>query len=271
MKDKTPIVSTKSTSGDLGVTIFLYDGTFEGLLTAVFDAYARKQFPQELTVEKKPLLFTDTYTVVTDTEKSDRVLQGLQKRLSKYAMEMLFTCFLSEQEEVANAIFRYACKTFAAQKSIELNFADPDVLLLSQIYKKVKREAQLMQQFVRFQKTADGIFFSYIEPRYNVLPCVADFFEDRFADQQWIIYDAKRKYALYYDLQKTEIVNFEQLGVNSETGELSAEQSANDELDFQHLWKEYLQSVTIRQRINPQLQRQHMPRRFWKYLPEKRK
>ena len=163
---------------------FLYDGTFEGLLSAVFDAFSRKQFPELILREERPLLFAEFHTVVTDAEKSERVLQGLQKKLSKYAVEMLFTCFLSEIEEVEGQLFSYMCKTFRSTKSIELNFADPDVLALSKMYKKVKREAEKMKQFVRFQKTADGVFFAYIEPLYNVLPCVSDFFEDRFADPE---------------------------------------------------------------------------------------
>lgn len=249
---------------------FIYDGTFEGILCCVFDAYIRKEFPLQVYDCEKPLLFADIHRVITDTEKSERILQGLQKRLSKYAVEMLFSCFLAEQEEVNNALFRYMCKAFRSEKSIEMNFADDDVLFLSKIYKKVKNEAERMRQFVRFQKTADGMYFAYFEPIYNVLPCVSEFFEERFADQQWIIYDAKRKYALFYDLHKTETVSFVNLNVNPDTGDLADELKSTDQNDFEQMWREYLQSVTIRQRINPKLQRQHMPKRFWKFLTEKK-
>jgi probable DNA metabolism protein len=131
------------------------------------------------------------------------------------------------------------------------------------------RESEQVRQFVRFQKTADGIYFACIEPIYNVLPCNADFFADRFADQTWIIYDVKRKYALYYDLHKTEIVKFDNLQIDTATGRLSPEQADAGEIDFQQLWQQYLKDITIKERINLKLQRQHMPKRFWKYLPEK--
>lgn len=269
MKNKPHSTTPKSPLEDLGVN-FIFDGTFEGLLCCVFDAYVRKEFPLQVYDYEKPLLFAEVHRVVTDNENSERILQGLHKRLSKYAVEMLFTCYLAEQEEVNNSLFRYICKAFRSEQSIEMNFADEDVLFLSKIYKKVKHEAERMRQFVRFQKTADGMYFAYIEPLYNVLPCVSDFFEDRFADQQWIIYDAKRKYALYYDLQKTETISFDSLNVNPDTGELADELKAADQNDFEQMWREYLQSVTIRQRINPKLQRQFMPKRFWKYLTEKK-
>ena len=249
---------------------FLYDNTFEGLLTSVFDAFFRKQFPEKIVSEGTQLpLFSETFMVITDTEKAERVLTGLQKKLSKSATQMLFVCFLSEMEEVPTLIFNYIRKALLSEKSIELNFADDDVLKLSKIYKKVQWEAEHMRQFVRFQKTADGVFFAIFEPMYNVLPLASEYFEERFADQQWIVYDIKRGYGLYYDLEKTEIVRFENLQVSHKTGQLSPDKLDEYELAFQQLWKDYFKSITIKERINPKLHRQHLPKRFWKYLTEK--
>jgi len=50
---------------------------------------------------------------------------------------------------------------------------------------------------------------------------------------------------------------------------LSGDLLAEDEKQYQKLWKEYFKSITIRERLNPKLHRQHMPPRFWKYMPEK--
>ncbi|MCL2650165.1 MAG: TIGR03915 family putative DNA repair protein [Candidatus Azobacteroides sp.] len=249
---------------------FLYDNTFEGLLTCIFDAFFRKQFPQKIVPENTQLpLFSESFTVITDTEKAERVLAGLQKKLSQSAIQMLFVCFLSEMEEVPTLIFNYIQKALISEKSIELNFADNDVLELSKIYKKVQREAERMRQFVRFQKTADGIFFAVFEPLYNILPLNSEHFEDRFADQQWIVYDLKRGYGLYYDLEKTEIVRFENLQISPQTRQLSPDKLDEYELAFQQLWKDYFKSAAIKERMNLKLHRQHMPKRFWKYLTEK--
>ena len=43
--------------------IFVYDKTFEGLLTAVFDAYSRRTFPDLLVTEGEP--FPVSYTHLT--------------------------------------------------------------------------------------------------------------------------------------------------------------------------------------------------------------
>lgn len=248
---------------------FLYDNTFEGLLTAVFDAYYRKQFPVKLTGKSSDIpLFTDVYEVITEPDNADRVLTALRNKISPSAINMLMVSFLYETDESATHIFQYIKKAFESTQSIELNFADPDVLELSKIYRKVQREEERIRQFVRFQKTSEGVFFACIEPQYNILPLSVEFFEDRFADQQWILYDAKRQYGIYYNLEKTETVHFENLKVTS-TGQLSAEQIDLYEIDFQNLWRQYFKSTTIKERINLKLQRQHMPKRFWKYLTEK--
>ena len=37
---------------------------------------------------------------------------------------------------------------------------------------------------------------------------------------------------------------------------------------YQALWKQYMTSVNIAARKNLRLQVQHMPRRYWKHMPE---
>ncbi len=252
--------------------IFCYDNTFDGLLTLVFDAYSRKIFPDKISGEETPSLFDEeVYRVVTDTARARRVWDGLHKKISKEACRMCLAVFLSELPEREMLLLRYMRKAFASSTSIEVNFGDPDVLECSKIYRKVMREAERMRMFVRFQKTADGIFFAPIEPKYNVLPLAIEHFEDRFSDQLWVIYDVKRHYGYFYDLHKTEEVTFEQLNIDLDTGKLNDEQAAEDEKLFQSLWQQYFQSICIKERINPKLHQQHLPKRFWKYLPEKQK
>ena len=53
------------------MNVYIYDKTFDGLLTAVFDAYFRKTFPDFLLSEGDalPLFYDELHTVVTDEEK----------------------------------------------------------------------------------------------------------------------------------------------------------------------------------------------------------
>ncbi|MFV0341183.1 MAG: TIGR03915 family putative DNA repair protein, partial [Parachlamydiaceae bacterium] len=184
------------------MTVFFYDKTFEGLLTAVFDAYSRKVFPDRLLggEDIPPLFMQESYTVITQEDRSTRVWTALEKKMSKLACNMLSYAWLSEEEGSDELLFRYIRKTIDSKISIETNFADDDVLKLHQLAKRVAHEAQYLRQFVRFQKAADDIFFSPVSPRYNALPIAIEHFKDRFADQKWVIYDIKRRYGYYYDL-----------------------------------------------------------------------
>ncbi|MEG0464119.1 MULTISPECIES: TIGR03915 family putative DNA repair protein [Bacteroides] len=257
------------------MNIFIYDRTFEGLLTAVFDAYFRKTFPDALLSEGEPLplFYDEVLTVVTDEEKAGRVWRGLQKKLSPSALACITQSWLSELPEVAMILFRYIRKAIDSPVSIEVNFGDPDVLQLAQIWKKVDWERVRLLQFVRFQKAADGTFFAAYEPQYNALPLVIDHFKDRFADQRWLIYDMKRQYGFYYDLRHVTEVTFEDGSPEAHliTGMLSESMMDKDEQLFQQLWKTYFKSIAIKERLNPRKHKQDMPVRYWKYLTEKQK
>lgn len=250
---------------------FIYDKTFEGLLTAVFDAYVRKSFPDALLAEGEPLplFFDDTVRVCSDKAKADRVWKGLEKKLSKLSLSILTVSWLSELADVDLLLFRYIRKALDHPGTIEMNFGDSDVLQVTKIWKKVRSEHHHLMQFLRFQKAADGTYFSAVEPLYNVLPLVIPYLNDRFADQRWLIYDMRREYGYYYDLKETIEVRFEQKQAHLLSGFLSEELMDKDEKLFQRMWKEYFKTIAIKERINPKLQRQHMPVRFWKYMTEK--
>ena len=65
-------------------------------------------------------------------------------------------------------------------------------------------------------------------------------------------------------------VRFEEKDSHLLTGLLSEDIMDKDEKLFQSMWKEYFKSIAIKERLNLRLHRQHMPARFWKYMPEKR-
>lgn len=217
--------------------------------------------------DMKPLFVDKSFHIITETEKSQRVWSGLEKKLSESACGMLLTVWLSELPDVGSLLFRFMYKAFRSQQSIELNFGDKDVLKCTEIFRKVNSSRQKVIQFVRFQKTKDGIFFAPISPDFNVISLVAEHFKERYADQQWIIYDTKRRYGLYYDLSDITEITFSENPVD-EAGKLKSEQLDESEKIYRQMWKNYFRTMTIKERINPKLQSQHMPIRYWKYLTE---
>ena len=252
------------------MTVFRYDGTFEGLLCSVFEAFSLKIFPDRLIREgePEPMFTAHTHNIITCTESSDRVWAGINKKIPKENCNMLMHVWLSEEPESDILIFKYIRKVFGMVGFSATNFGDPDVLQTKQIAQKVARERLFIIQFVRFRKATDDTFFATISPRCNALPLAINYFTDRFADQKWIIYDIKRKYGYYYDLKTASEMTLAN-DDNFAIGKLDESLMVEDEKLFQKLWKNYFNALTIKERINLKLQRQHMPKRFWKYLTEK--
>lgn len=254
--------------------VFIFDHTLEGLLTAVFEAYNRRTFPDLLLPNGAPLplFYEETLDITTDEEKATRVWTGLSRKLSAFALQCVARCWLAEEEETPLVMFRFICKVFDSPVRIETNQADPDVHAFTQMWRRVEGERTRLMQFIRFQKAADGTYFAAVEPEKNALPLIVPHFRDRFSDQRWLIWDIGRTYGFYYnghdEVQRVTIDNAGNLP-HLTSGRLDESLMAPDEALFQSLWKTYFQSICIRERINPRKQRQDMPVRYWKYLTEK--
>jgi len=256
------------------MTVYVFDGTMNGLLTAVFDAFALHEQPQQLLMkgDALPLFCDHTYQVTTDGEKACRVWVGLEKRLPREAMKLISVSWLSELRELNQPLFLYICKVFR-QGNIARNFSDVDVLAVTNIARRVLHEQLRMKQFIRFQKAKDGTYLAVVSPDHNVLPIIIDHFQDRFNDQPWLIYDAHRHYGYYYDGKAAPIrITFESeaaVPFDLTNGKLDADILSNDDALFQQLWRTYFKAICIKERMNPKKQLSDMPRRYWKYMTEK--
>ena len=127
-----------------------------------------------------------------------------------------------------------------------------------------------MEAFIRFQLTRDKLYYALCQPDFNVLPLIEKHFRQRYADQRWLIYDATRKYGIYYNLKTTENITLTFHEDTSDRNGLALMLDENEQL-YQQLWKQYFTSVNIVARKNTKLHIQHMPKRYWKYLTEKQR
>ena len=72
--------------------IYLYDGTFEGLLTIVFDCYFSKELPFKIIPEAEYIfnILDSTKNIQTDFAKADRIFQGIYKNICYQFVMYLF-------------------------------------------------------------------------------------------------------------------------------------------------------------------------------------
>ena len=257
------------------MTVYVFDGTMDGLLSAVFDAFLLKEEPDQLLTggDMMPLFCNRIYKVATDIEKAQRVWTGLEKKLPRETLQMISISQLSDSPELWQPLFMLVCKVFRLGQEVVRNFTDPDVLTMTQIARRVMHEAHRMMQFVRFQKAKDGTYLAVISPDQNVLPLIINHFHDRFNDQPWLIYDVHRHYGYHYDGQSPPIrITFEDetsVPFSLKDGKLTDDILSSDDHLLQDLWRTYFKAICIRERLNPRKQLNDMPRRYWKYLTEK--
>jgi probable DNA metabolism protein len=140
---------------------------------------------------------------------------------------------------------------------------DGDVLTMLKAAYKVTVEIHRLTGLLRFSPDSEGVYIARCSPDYFILPALAEHFTLRFGQTPWTIIDEKRKLLLQ--------------GKNGDPARLMALPSSNQptevagketEDSWEELWRLYHHSVNNEARKNPSLQRQFMPERYHKYLPE---
>ena len=246
--------------------VFVVEQTFEGLLTAIFDAYhaGRKPDSFEPSGREQLGLFERRIKIPTDPVKSDRVWNGLKRHLGLKRRQILFEAYLSGQLGVETLIYHYVRDALPGHDSRQHQTHLDAHIQIEKFSRMVRREAHRMKGFIRFQKTGPDHYLALIAPRYDVLPLIRRHFESRFADQKWIIYDTSRSYGLSHDCHQTQELQLDSTDLTTfDNIDLSEERLC------QTLWQQYFAAINIPQRNNPKLHLRQLPRRYWQYLPEK--
>lgn len=249
---------------------YIYDGTFDGFLTAVREAMERDELPEMIVTEDKleTDLFAEIRRIETDFEKAKGFLGAILKKLSRDGLKTVLYCFLSEEPGSEIALCEYLQKVIAADRNIETKLSDPVVYQVRKAREKVSKEVNLFKGILRFREIETGFYYAPIEPDHQITPLLAEHFRKRFPDQRWFIHDRRRNCGVYYDGNEVRFLKDIELKPELEAG-LDSDRFSEEELERQKLWNVYFKSIEIKERSNPKLQRQHIPARYWNYLVEK--
>jgi probable DNA metabolism protein len=135
--------------------------------------------------------------------------------------------------------------------------SDPLVHRLAMLAKTVRRDLHKMHAFLRFRRVPDvpdERYVAWFEPDHFILEETAQFFVDRFRALVWSILTPIG--SLYWD--RTELRH----GPAGTRGDVGAE----DEVE--NAWAGYYASTFNPARLNTGLMRQHMPKKYWRNMPE---
>lgn len=241
--------------------IYLYDGSFDGFLTTVFECFSIRKFPSSIenTLNGQQSLDAEYLHINTDTSKAERVLTKVFADSGKQSAIDLYRAFLSNLPEKEMTLFNYirACMKFKRTVNGHLTVkCIADTVSASQ---SAASEAHLYTGFVRFAELKNGVYYGKIEPKNNILPLVAPHFVNRYSNMPFIIHDTVRKQCLVYDTKNCNIY--------TDTA-LSVLQFSDTESEYRKMWKNFYDTVEIKERHNDQCRMTHMPKRYWKFMTE---
>lgn len=242
--------------------VFLYDGTYPGFLTAVYEIYhhGTSQLEDIRKEGREETLFGGEIKVETSFLKADKVAVSFEDCCGKEALRWMYRAFLAEEEGKEMKIFFFLRMGFRLKKGIYRKQREPWVMDILKLCQKVGNEMDKFRGILRFSELEDGLLFAEIRPTHQILPLLAPHFADRFSTKRWAIYDGNRHDAVVYENGKISFVSVEQK-------EMHMKYSGGEE-DFRQLWRNYYRHMGIEERRNSKVRMNFIPKKYWGELTE---
>jgi len=228
----------------------------------VFTAFEQKETPSAILDNNKFIqqsLVDEQIYIPTELDKSERVFNGIKEK-SRSILFKLYTAFMADS--VANKdllIFNYICLLFKHGTNVQHMLQDENVIGVDKLEHKVGMQTGKLCGFLRFEELEGNILYAKVNPTDNILSKLAAHFADRFTNQNFIIFDEVRNLYAVYNTREWMITDLT-------PDELPARSEGEEQ--YQEMWKHFLDTITIRERENPKLQRQLMPKKYWRNMAE---
>lgn len=239
--------------------IYLYDGTYEGLLTCVYESVYGREVPADIVPEDdaEPTLFCTRY-IETDLEHAQRVHRSLARKIAPAAERLVLDTFFSCAEGKERKILRFLLFAYRTGEAAVRMRAHEYVAPLYEAQRALLNETHLLLGFLRFSEY-DGVLVARIRPKNYVLPYLRAHFCARFANETFLIYDQTHKAALVWQDKRARIVTLDALETPPESDE---------ELSFRRMWRTFSDTIAIALRENPRCRMTHCPKRYWSEMWE---
>ena len=240
--------------------IYLYDGSFDGLLSCIFESYLRHERPGMIVPEyefEQEVLW-HVRMIETDGDHAERVMKKLSDTLGADGMRLIRVAFLYGSGGKETAIYRFCRFALKVGKEAVYMLGKEPVAVLYDMEKAVLNEAHLLKGFVRFSDY-HGMLAAVIEPKHCVLPLLKRHFAQRYPEEHFLLYDSTHKMALIYRPHESRIIPLE---------EFVPPDASLPERQYRRMWQEYYDAIEIKPRHNPRCRMTHMPKRFWGCMTE---
>ena len=157
---------------------YLYDGSFEGFLSCVFEAVYTRTAPVDICEQSiaQPSFYQDVF-VNTDLAHAQRVYDSIPKKICPDAADLVRDVFCSCAPQKELLILRFLLFGYRYGKQVYYMRSHARVAPLYEAQRHLHNEAHLLQGFVRFTDTGQALV-AKITPKNFVLPYLAPHFAD---------------------------------------------------------------------------------------------
>ena len=257
--------------------VFVCNDNITGIFSAIYDAWKTMLSVQcssvcrnmEFGIALKGMveqeLFCEYVEVEENTKKAIAVENLIKNHLGTQVYWCIYHALLSNDSQKVDAVLciMMEARNIAVSSKIMEHLSHPKVMKVFELSRKVSNEAHYYQEFIRFEELQNGILFSEIEPKYQILSCIGDHFESRFPLENWMSYDKTHKMFLVHESRKHWIMVLNQkIDVNA------AKKVSRAEAVYAKLWKNFFESISIKERESYERQRQHLPLRYREHVTE---
>lgn len=238
-------------------TAYCYDGSFPGFLCCIFESYARKEIPAAvLPPEEGQLTLFGARTIETDEAHARRVAAGLD-RLGPEVKTRVVRGFLCTEPGKDLKLLRFARLCFDRGPRAAQMLGDEDAAAAFALERAVSNEAGKYVEFIRFEQRGD-MLGTVIHPKNRVLPLLRAHFCSRLPDENFLIFDATHGAAMLRRGGRVQYLAMKHYDPAPDEAEL----------DWQALWKQFFQTLTVEERRNEKGQMNHVQKRFWRDMCE---
>lgn len=256
--------------------IYVCEDSLTGIFSGIYEVWKRKMTAEEAGLEVgdsfERRLFCEYIFCKAEERKALVVIRMIQKNLGADVYEKISYALLSADRRKAEMVFRamLEAKKLSRKDRLMEHLGNEVVRAVFGMYRQVANEAHHYKGFVRFRELKNKTLFAKIEPKHAVLPCIAEHFADRFPQENWVIYDKTHEVFLIHEKGKRYYFLQQYMCMKGDSG--SAQNIAGvfseEEMDYEALWKEFVQSISVAERENRALQNQNLPLRFRTNLVE---
>lgn len=249
------------------MVVFTCKDDFESMMTCIYDAWSARLGHSNIRLQTEPIempeLFCQYCYVEADSEKTQKVIRSIQKKISMEAYKFIYTVAMSCDTDKLDKIYRFVVTGFSAGSRVTSMHGIPAVSSVFELNRRITNEAHHFKEFIRFSRLETQVLYSVIEPQNNVLTLIAPYFSDRMPSENWMVLDRNRNLAAVHPADQNYFLT------SLSQKELSFIEGTKDCQDpYVSLWKTFFHSIAVEARTNYRCQRNFLPLKFRKNMTE---